>query len=67
MPPEKEETMPRARQHALYVELNVEAREALDKITADCGFAEHRPVTYAEVVRQLIHDAAQRGKPVRLR
>jgi hypothetical protein len=59
--------MPRKRENPLYVELSAEARAELQQITADCGFAEHRPVTYSEVVRQLIHDASLRGKPVRLR
>jgi len=67
MPSLEREAMSRTRQKALYVELSTEARAELQRVTADCGAAEGRPVTFAEVVRQLIHDASQRGRPVRLR
>jgi hypothetical protein len=50
----------------LYVELDTEDRAKLERLAADAGAAARRPVRLAEIIRQLVRDAAARSKPVRV-
>jgi hypothetical protein len=51
----------------IYIELSDKDRTLLDALAADSSAEARRPVRLAEVVRQLVRDAAARGKPVRVR
>jgi hypothetical protein len=51
----------------LYVELTDEDRASLDKLAAVSGVAAGRPLRIADIVRQLVRDAAGKGAPVRIR
>jgi hypothetical protein len=50
----------------LYLELSVEDRALLDRLAADSGAVEGRPVRLVEVVRRLVRDAARRKTPLRV-
>ena len=50
----------------LYVMLEEADRALLDKLAADAGVSRGRSVTVADVVRQLVRDAAMREKPLRI-
>lgn len=51
---------------ALIVELTPADRALLERVTADAGVRAGRRVRLAEVVRQLVRDAAARRTPVRV-
>jgi hypothetical protein len=51
----------------LYVKLSAQDKASLCKLAAECGMVEGRPVTVADVVRQLVRDAVNRSTPVRLK
>lgn len=50
----------------LYVQLEDDDRALLDKLAADAGALRGRPVPIADVVRQLVRDAAAKQKPLRV-
>jgi hypothetical protein len=50
-----------------YVELSDTDRALLDRLAADSSAVARRPVRLAEIVRQLVRDAARKGTPVRIR
>ena len=51
----------------LYVKLGDEDRVLLDKLAADAGAARGKPVPVSDIIRQLVREAAKRGKPMRIR
>ena len=50
----------------LYVELDAEDRARIERLAAESGAAIGRPVSMTDVVRQLVRDASDRGRPVRI-
>ena len=50
----------------LYVKLAVPDRDQLDRLTAESSAAAGRPITVADIIRQLVRDAAKKGKPIRI-
>ena len=51
---------------ALYIRFGEEDHVMLNKLAANAGALKGKPVTVSDVVRQLVRDAAARGKPVRV-
>lgn len=52
--------------NALFVKLSPEDRARLNRLAADSGAAEGRPVSVSDVIRQLVREASSRRKPLRL-
>jgi hypothetical protein len=51
----------------LYLRLEDDERRAVERLAAETGAAEGRPVNMTDILRQLIRDAAGRKTPVRIR
>jgi hypothetical protein len=51
----------------LYVEMDDGLRRELDRLAAEAGAAVGHRVTVKEVVEQLVRDASERSKPIRIR
>lgn len=59
--------MKRAGYKVVYVEMLHEEHAQVARLAAESGALAGHPVSMADVVRQLVRDAARRGTPVRVR
>jgi len=52
--------------HPFMTRWSNEDRQLLDRLTLDSGAVVGRPVSRMDVLRQLVRDAASKGRPVRV-
>jgi hypothetical protein len=59
-------SMVMAKVKVLYIELDDADRKLVERLAADSGALVGRPVSMSDVIRQLVRDAAARGRPIRV-